>query len=228
MATTCPSCKNEVPPGMPTCGWCGAALDGGGQEHPTVGIHEPDRRVFGVPPATGLLVLGGPVIGLAVVLLLTGTTVFGALLLVVGLVILAGFPAVARRPDESDLTRRAVRSYDSLRGRADATIETLAARAHARREGGRIDSDVEQLERSRGDAITTLGEAAYARDETEIERLRTELAAADSALEAKRAEREAIQTDTEERVGDAKLRAQPTERLQRDDPGDDGPPVEKP
>ncbi len=226
MATTCPSCKNEVPPGMPTCGWCGASLEGA--ELGTVSVHEPDRRVFGVPPATGLLVLGGLVIGLAVVLLLTGTTVFGALLLVVGLVILAGFPGVARRPDESDLTRRAVRSYDGLRERADATIESLAARAQARREIGRIDSDIKQLERSRAEAITALGEAAYAGNEAELERLRAEIAGADSALEAKRAEREAIQTDTEERVDDAKLRSQPTERLQRDDPGDDEPPVEKP
>ncbi|MBA3347503.1 MAG: hypothetical protein H0T13_02980, partial [Actinobacteria bacterium] len=55
-----------------------------------------------------------------------------------------------------------------------------------------------------------------------LERLRAEIAGADSALEAKRAEREAIQTDTEERVDDAKLRAQPTERMQREEEGDGG------
>jgi hypothetical protein len=212
---------------MPTCGWCGAALGEAASEPAkvgTVGVHEPERRVFGVPPATGLLLLGIAVAALAFFLLFTGSVLVGALLLVLGLTILAGFPGVARRPDESDLTRRAVRSYDGLRGRADATIETLAARAQARRQVRRIDSEVEQLERSRSEAVVQLGEAAYAEDAAGIERLRGELAAADSALAAKRAERDAILAETEERVGDAQLRAQPTERLERDAPGDEAAP----
>ena len=219
MATTCPSCKNEVPPGMPTCGWCGAAL-GGGEQRPTVGVHEADRRVFGVPPATGLLVLGAGLAVLAFFLLVTGSLVIGVLLLLAGLALLAAFPGVARRPDESDLARRAARSYDGLRERADATIETLAARAQARRQVNRIGAEVEQLERSRGEAIAQLGEAAYARDEAETERLRGELERVDAALEAKRAERDAVLAETEERVDGAKLRAQPTERLEREEDGD--------
>jgi hypothetical protein len=75
---------------------------------------------------------------------------------------------------------------------------------------------VEQLESSRADAIRRLGEAAYARDEEETERLRGEIAAADAAVEAKRAEREQVQAETEERVEGAKLRAQSTERIVRE------------
>ena len=202
---------------MPTCGWCGAALaaaDGGA----TVGVHEPERRVFGIPPATGLLVVGVAICAVAFYLLLTGRVVVGAVALIVGLFVLAGFPGVARRPDESPVARRAVRSYDGIRERADATIESLAARAAARRRLAQIDDEVEQLESSRSDAIRRLGEAAYAGDEAETERLRSEITGADAALEAKRAEREQVQAETEERVEGAKLRAQSTERLVRDEP----------
>ena len=202
---------------MPTCGWCGASL--AGEEREAVGVHEPERRVFGIPPATGLLVVGVGLTALAFYLLLSGTVVVGAVVLVLGLLVLAGFPGVARRPDESPVARRAVRSYDGIRERADATLESIAARAAARRKLAQIDGEVRQLESSREDALRRLGEAAYQRDEEETERLRAEIASADSALEAKRAEREQVQADTEERVGEAKLRAQPTERLERDDAG---------
>ena len=79
---------------MPTCGWCGAALAGGGGEGP-VNVQRADRRVFGVPPATGLLVLGTLVAAIGVFLLFTGNAVLGAVVLLVGLLMLAGFPAVA-------------------------------------------------------------------------------------------------------------------------------------
>jgi hypothetical protein len=201
---------------MPTCGWCGAALGARGGDA-TVGVHEPERRVFGIPPATGLLVLGVAISAVAFYLLLTGRVVVGAIALIVGLFVLAGFPGVARRPDESPMARRAVRSYDGIRERADATIESLAARAAARRRLAQIDGEVEQLESSRAEAIGRLGEAAYARDEQETERLRGEIAGADAALAAKRGEREQVQAETEERVEGAKLRAQPTERLVREE-----------
>lgn len=215
MATTCPACGNEVPPGMPTCGWCGASLTEAKSE--TVAVHEPERRVFGIPPATGLLVLGVGVTALAFYLLLTGSVVAGAVALVAGLALLAGFPGVARRPDESGVARRAVRSYDGIRERADATIESIAARAAARRKLSQIDGEVRQLEAAREEALRKLGEAAYAQDEAETERLRAEIAGADSALEAKRAEREQVQAETEEALGAAKLRAQDTERLTREE-----------
>ena len=210
MATSCPACGNEVPPKMPTCGWCGASLAGAAGAT-TVGVHEPDRRVFGIPPATGLLVLGVVVAAVAFYLLLTGRIVVGAIALIVGFVVLAGFPGVARRPDESAVARRALRSYDGIRGRADAAIESIAARAAARRR-------LAQLEGSRADAFRSLGEAVYARDEAESERLRAEITGADAALEAKRSERARIHAEAEERVGEAKLRAQPTERLEREQP----------
>jgi len=201
---------------MPTCGWCGAALASAGGAEP-VNVQQADRRVFGVPPATGLLVLGTLVAAIGVFLLFTGNVVLGVVFLLVGVLLLAGFPAVARRPDESSVARRTVRSYDGLRERADATIESLAARASARRERARIDSEIAELETARANGLRELGEAAYARDEAEIERLRGELAAADAALEAKRAEREKLLAETEARLDGARLRAQPTERLRRED-----------
>jgi hypothetical protein len=200
---------------MPTCGWCGAAL--AGPEHGTVGVQQADRRVFGVPPATGLLVLGTILVALGVFLVFTGRAAVGLLALAVGLLVFAGFPSLARRPDESPVARRAVRSYDGLRERADATIESLAARAATRRRLSRIDGEVEELERARANGLRELGEAAYARADDTVERLRGEIATVDTALEAKGAEREQLLAETEERVEEARLRAQPTERLERED-----------
>ena len=213
MALTCPSCGNEVPPRMPTCGWCGASLD---VPAATPDGDETQARVFGAPSAAPLLVAGAAALAFAIFLLVTGSALLGAVLLIVGIVLVADVPGLARRPSESAAARRAVRSYDGLRERADATIEQLAARAQARRQLARIDGDIEQLEASRAEAIRRLGEAAYAREENESERLRGEIATADAALEAKRAEREDVLAETEERVDDAKLRAQPTERMERE------------
>jgi hypothetical protein len=216
MPTTCPACGNEVPAGMPTCGWCGAALAGGAASGP-VGVQRADRRVFGVPPATGLLVVGALLLVLGVVLLFTGSIALGLFALAAGLLVLAAFPSLARRHDESPVARRAVRSFDGLRERADATIESLAARASARRHLARIDAELEQLESARTTGIRELGEATYAQDAAEMERLRGELAAADTALAAKRTEREQLLADTEEKVDEARLRAQPTEQLEPKD-----------
>ena len=215
--TTCPACGNEIPTGMPTCGWCGASLAEGRDEpagSETVSVQQADRRVFGVPPATGLLVVAALLLGLGVILVFTGSTALGLFAIAGGLLVIAGFPSLARRPDESSVARHAVRSYDGLRERADATIESLAARAAARRTVSRLDGELAELESTRGNGLRELGEAAYARHEKEIERLRAELAAADTAIAAKRAEREQVLADAEEKVGNARLRAQPTERLQ--------------
>lgn len=201
---------------MPTCGWCGAKL-AGGAEPETVTVQQADRRVFGVPPATGILVVGTLLIVLGVVLVFTGNAAFGLFAMAAGLLVFAGFPSLARRPDESPVARRAVRSYDGLRERADATIESLAARASARRNLSRIDGELAELERARTAGLQQLGEAAYVRSETDVERIRGELEAADAALEAKRAEREQLLAETEEKLEGARLRAQPTERLQTQD-----------
>ena len=212
-AATCPSCRKPVPPGMPVCGWCGAAL---GPDRETVNVHS-DRRVFGVPPATGLLVLGGLLLGFSLVLLVTGRIVVGALLLIAALFLLSGFPRVARRPGESSVARQAVRSYDGVRARAGATIDSIAIRASARKRLGEIDDDVAQLRETRERAVAELGEAAYREDAAEIDRLRAELRTADDAIAAKERERAQVEAETEERLGGTKSAAAPTERFTPDE-----------
>src|SRR5687768_7049695 len=130
MATQiCASCGNDLPAGMQFCGWCGAAVSG---RHETVNVHA-DRRIFGVPPATLLLGLGLLFVVLALALLFIGRVLAGVVLLAAGLFLLSGFPQIARRPDESRVARGTVRSFDGLRARAGARIDSLAIRAKARR-----------------------------------------------------------------------------------------------
>lgn len=218
-AETCPSCQRDVPPGMQYCGRCGAEIE---SRRETVNVHA-KRQLFGVPPATGLLVLGGALIVLALVLLLTGNVIVGVVLLVLGLFLLRGFPEIARRPGESPVARRAVRSYDGVRARAGATIDSLAIKASARKRLGELESDVGQLREARGRALVSLGEAAYREEEAEIVRLRGEVRTADTAIEAKEREREQIEAEMQERVGEARSAAAPTERVVPDEPPSEDP-----
>jgi hypothetical protein len=213
-AEICPSCQKHAPPGQPFCGWCGVALD---EEVETVNVHA-DRHVFGVPPATGLLVLAGLLLGLSLVLLVSDRALVGAPLLVVSLFLLTGFPRVARRPGESQVARRAVRSYDGVRARAEATIDTIAIRASARMRLGAIHDDIAQLREARERAIGELGAAAYREDEEEIARLRGEVRTADAAIETKERERGEVEAETEERIGLTRAAAAPTERFTPDEP----------
>jgi hypothetical protein len=198
---------------MPFCGWCGAALDGARE---IVNVHA-DRRVFGVPPATGLLVLGGLLLGFSLVLLVTGRVLVGVVLLVAALFLLGGFPSIARRPGESSVARQAVRSYDGVRARAGATIDSIAIRAGARKRLGEIDGDLAQLREARTRAVAELGEAAYSEDDDEVARLRGELRTADEAIRAKERERAQVEAETEERLGGARSAAAPTERFTPDE-----------
>ncbi len=211
---TCSSCGNDVPPGMQYCGWCGAAIAG---RQETVNVHA-DRRLFGVPPATLLLALGPLLVALAIVLLVTGRLVAGVVLLVVGLFLLSGFPQLARRSGESGVARTAVRSYDGVRGRAGAAIDSLAIRAKARRRIGELDSDLEHLRRSREEAITALGEAAYGELADDIVRLRGAVGAADAAIAAKESERRQVEAEVDERVDEVRSSAAPTERVVQGEP----------
>jgi hypothetical protein len=213
----CPSCRQPVPTGQRFCGACGAAV---GDERETVNVHS-DRRVFGVPPATGLLLLGGLLLGLSLVLLVTGHVLLGVLLLVAALFLLSGFPQVARRPGESQVARHAVRSYDGVRARAGATIDSIAIRASARKRLGAIDDDVAQLREARGSAIVELGEASYREDEAEVARLRDDVQRADAAIEAKLRERKEVEAETEELIGGTRSAAAPTERFTPDDSPDE-------
>ena len=220
MATEiCASCGNDAPSGMQYCGWCGAAISA---RRETVNKHA-DRRIFGVPPATLLLALGLLFVAIAVVLLVTGRVLAGALLLVAGLFLLSGFPGIARRPGESRVARGAVRSYDGVRVRAGAAIDSLAIRAKARRRLGELDSALEHLRHSREGAVTALGEAAYEERADDVVRLRAELQAVDAAIEAMESERRQVEIEGEQKAGETRSAAAPTERVILDEP----PPTEK-
>ena len=147
----------------------------------------------------------------------------GVVLLVAGLFLLRGFPQIARRPGESPVARHAVRSYDGVRARAGATIDSIAIRASARKRLGELESDVEQLRLSRAKAITDLGEAAYRENEEETARLRGDVRTADAAIEAKEREREQIEAETQEKLGDTRSAAAPTERVVPGEPPADEP-----
>lgn len=210
----CPRCGKDVPEGMQYCGHCGADLN----RPDAVNVHSEERTIVGVPPATALLFVGAVLVGIALWALFAGHVILGFVLLLGGLLLLRNFPEVARHHHQSDGARQAVRSLDGARDRAGAAVEAIAVKVSARKRMFELDRELDQIRDSRRETLLRLGEAAYAKDDAEVERLRGEVATADRAIEAKRAERERVEEDAERSVENARQSAAPTERVQREEP----------
>ncbi len=210
---TCPRCGRENPEGMQYCGQCGADLN----RPDAVNVHSEERTIVGVPPALALLFLGAVLVGVALWGLFAGHVILGFVLLLGGLLLLRNFPEVARGHHQGEGTRQAVRTFDGARDRAGAAVEAITVKVSARKRAFELERELDQIRGSRKETLQRLGEAAYARDEAEVERLRGEVATADRAIESKEAERERVQEDAERSVENVRQSAAPTERVSREE-----------
>jgi hypothetical protein len=181
-----------------------------------------ERRFFGVAPATALFGLGIGALVLGVALVATGHLVWALLAFAAGLLALAGFVSQTRRlpAQASGMARASVQALETVKARAEATIDTVAAHGNARiellrlrRESGRLGEEREQL-------LCALGAAAYENDEQATSKLKEQIGGLDEQLEAKKLEMEQISERAEERIQEAQLSVQST-RIVEPDNGDD-------
>src|SRR5262245_6208456 len=105
----CKNCGRELPEGSRFCLECGTAVESTAGETAVedVPAHEPEaapvepqvaeRRFFGVPPSSALLVLGLVALVAAIVLFATGNWPWALILLGVSLFLLTGFVSQVRR-----------------------------------------------------------------------------------------------------------------------------------
>src|SRR5262245_17306921 len=104
----CANCGRELPEGSRFCLECGTPVDAAKETVvEEVPAHEPEaapvepqvaeRRFFGVPPSSALLVLGLAALVAAVVLFATGNWPWALILLGVSLFLLTGFVSQVRR-----------------------------------------------------------------------------------------------------------------------------------
>lgn len=181
-----------------------------------------ERRFFGVAPATALFGLGIGALVLGVALVATGHLVWALFALAAGLLALAGFVSQTRRlpAQASGVARASVQALETVKARAGATIDTVAAHGNARIELMRLRREVGHIRDEREQKLRALGLAAYENDDKATSELKEQIGGLDEQLEAKKLEMEQISESAEERIQEAQLSVQST-RIVEPDNGDE-------
>jgi zinc-ribbon domain len=218
----CSKCGTELPANSKFCPECGAPVAAGDTVVEAVPPPEPgpapvepqvaERRIFGVPPSSVLLLLTVAGVAGAVVLFALGEWPWALIVLgLTGFVATALFTQARRLPGETGgMTKASLRGLDSVRARGRAVVETVAAHGSARMELARLRREVDALTADRRDRVRELGEAAYADDKAAVKELKDRIKQIDDDIQAKEAQMARVTIDAQERIGRAKLGVQPT------------------
>ena len=190
----CPNCSFAVPAASRFCPECG---------RPLRASDEDARRKFPLDPFLALVALA-VVSGL--ILFVAGSRAWG-----VAVVLFAGVLLLARRELER---RRAARALASLRARAAAAGEAVAARSREQVELFRARRELAELDAQRGRVFHELGRAVFYEDEASAESAHATLAAILERMREQEGEIERLRQETERRVDRAQLQARPTERVE--------------
>lgn len=220
----CSSCGAKLPKKARFCPECGSRADVSSGEtavqevppsetRPPVEPHVAERRFFGVPPSTILLVLGVGALVVAIVLFATGRWPWGLILLGLAIFMLSGFSSQARRlPGEtSGVGRSSLAAVGSVRARAGAAVETVAAHSSARIELRRLRGEVGAVASERTERLRELGDAVYEGNRSATKDLKDAIKALDDVIKEKETQMANVTMEAQERIGRAQLQVQPTQ-----------------
>ena len=230
----CQTCGADLPENSKFCPQCGTPVAVGDTAVAEVPAPEPEpapvepqvaeRRLFGVPPSSVLLLLTAAGVVLGIVLLVLGEWPWALIAFGITGFVGTGLFAQARRlPGETGgATKASLRGLDTVRARSRAMVETVAAHGSARMELSRLRRDVSALASARRDRVRELGEAAYGNDRAAVKALKEQIKEIDDDVQAKEAQMARVTIDAKERIGRAKLEVQPT-RIEQPDSGANTP-----
>jgi len=220
-ARKCPNCGSRLTKKARFCPECGVRVEEGGtviQELPQeetgpvpVEISIAAPRFFGVTPPAAVLALGAASLALGIVLLVTGHTVVGGVLLAVAGIFFALFSSLARRLPDTTAARVSMGALGAVRSRASFAVEALTVHSSARVELFKLRRELLELVAQRAECARVFGEAVYADDSEASETARERLAELDGLIAAKEEAMEQTASGAVERLQRAQLQVQPTQ-----------------
>jgi hypothetical protein len=166
----CHSCRSRLPRDASFCPGCGTAVAPAATA-PSFARVTP--RLFGVLTPLATVVLGLLVLSLSLAAFVLGRWILGAVMLAVALLALWLFVEAARRLRLDDpLAGAALAATRTVRGWAVYTRTATEAWSRASCEAVKVQRDLGRLRREKERLQLALGDAAYRRDDREVERLR--------------------------------------------------------
>ena len=219
---SCTNCGARLPKDSRFCPECGVRVAAGDnataveeippEETGTVPVHTvaAEPHYFGIAPPLALFALAVASLVLAIVLLVSGSMIIGALLLVAAGVFLALFVAASRRLPDNAVARVSRRAGRRLRDRTGLAVEAVSVHSSTRREVFRLRHEVAELVASRREAARALGEAVYGGAEEDAETARNRMSELDREIAEKENEMTRVTAAANERLQQAQLQVQST------------------
>lgn len=193
-----------------------------------VTVSRVEPRLYGVTPASLVLVLAAATLTLTIVLFATGHWPVALILLGVTVLLVLVFVEAARRRPSGTITRTTAEALDGFRERAGLAAESLASRGRAATQTLALRRELQRMRRLRERLLFELGDSVYRGDAEATETARGRVEELDRLAAQREAEVHAVMEQTQERLARRRLEVQPTEVAEVPDqpepPGEGNPP----
>jgi hypothetical protein len=222
-ARSCPNCGSRLTKRARFCPECGVRVNSKAgetivQEVPPdetgpvpIEVTAAAPRFFGVTPPAAVLSLAAASLALAIVMLVTGHTVIGGILLGVAGVFFALFASLARRLPDTTAARVSLDAFGAVRARAGFAVEAFTVHSSARVGLFKLRRELGELIAQRRECARVFGEAVYADDPEASEEARMRMVELDGLIAAKEEEMQQTAAGAMERLQRAQLQVQPTQ-----------------
>jgi cell division septation protein DedD len=170
-----------------------------------------EPRLYGVTPASLVLVLASAALAVAVVLVVIGQWPFGLVAAGIAILLVAAFIGAARRTPAGSAARSTADSLENLRTRVAAGAESVATRGRAARRLVALRGELRQMASLRSRLLFELGDAVYRGDARAEEATRARIDELDRLAAETEGEMQTIVEATHRRIERRRLEVQPTE-----------------